>query len=102
MITNFKIFENIKDIKPGEYIIYYNEGQHDLLQFLNNNIGQARNYGTDSSIQIEYINVPDNLKGYFTYSYGTYVRFLTTKNIIFHSPDKKDVEQFIAAKKYNI
>ena len=97
-----KQYDDVENIKPYDYVIFDYDINTELGDFLKNTIGQVRNYGFYDDIPVDYENVPDNLKGFFNYTFGVYIKFLPKHKIIYSSSNKKDVQNFLAAKKYNL
>jgi hypothetical protein len=103
MIKNFKIFEDSKNIKPLDYVIFGYTEDTKLKNFLNNTIGKVGERINDIMVSVEYTNIPDDdIKGYFCYVRGIYNIFLSKKYVAYTSTNKEDCEAFINSKKYNI
>ena len=116
MITKFKIYESVDAPKIGDYVIcrdmtlenYTNENE--TLNFLANNIGQISRFTsaeddvlTIYKYFITFDNIPKNISHNFNihdkYKSG---RAFSKDEIIYSSPNKKDVEIFLVQNKYNL
>ena len=102
-----KQFENIsKDPKVGDYVIC-EEGNPELKEFIENNIGQICRIYTEKynpiypKYYIKYDNIPDDLKG-FSILNGIKVRIIFSHNILFYSNSIEELELKISANKYNL
>lgn len=125
-MKHLKIYENFDDPQVGDYVIckdskYSPDDPDDIeiISFFENNIGQyisVNGRGTSPENDyfqfipeykyiIEYINIPDNLKGHFEFYINDrekYVRGMKRDEILYWSDDKKELEAILAANKYNI
>ena len=100
-----KFEKHIDDIQIGDYVVVdSNIGfKSKIGEFLKNTIGEVRS-ALDNTVYVEYgYSVPEYLHPYFSKSnWGTFIKTIVAKDIIFSSPDKKEVEAYLAANKYNI
>lgn len=108
-----KKFENSYNIEIGEYVICDEEsGNKNYTNFLKNNIGQVVSYYDNVKYPyvVKYENIPDNILNRFDevdipdqpgFLYKDR-RVMGEEEIIFHSKDKKDLEMFLTANKYNL
>ena len=103
-----KLFENYseKDIKIGNYVsvVTIHEPTKD---FINNNIGKIvdvyRKGIIVDYIKVKFNKIPWQLNSYFTHWNGKYcVREYPVKSIVEIGKTKKEVEQKLLARKYNI
>jgi len=116
-----KTFENLTDEPQiGDYVVCEdsvfnkNDGSRDekIIDFITNNVGQyiQDNDGKFGSgfykYVIKYENVPSDVSGFEFIVNGDgeldKIRIMTRKEILFYSKNKKDCEEFIVAKKYNV
>ena len=113
MITQFKIFENLKsELKVGDYVLMRsNASAKELLEFINNNIGQVIkiNNFEDLRIRVRYNNIPDNVIPWFGFaerqfppSIRTAARIFDINQIVEFAKTKEELELKLAAKKYNL
>jgi len=126
MITNFKIFEDLKN-KPeiGDYIIInvpnstiifaINNLQNvqpniikNFYNYVNNTIGTVAYYfdhfnKQKQKVEIFYDNIPNEIINYFDKGNDNKYSLLFESQYIFaYSKTKKELKQIIKAKKYNI
>lgn len=119
-----KKFENINDTEPevGDYILIkvnlQEYGKKEIINnFINNTIGKVYKIYNDD-IRVSYENIPDEIKGWFSkpiytpslkfinaikgVGEGEYTRLFSKDRIVVFSKNKKDVEPYIQANKYNL
>jgi hypothetical protein len=126
MITNFKIFEDLKN-KPeiGDYIIInvpnstiifaINNLQNvqpniikNFYNYVNNTIGTVACYfdhfnKQKQKVEIFYDNIPNEIINYFDKGNDNkYSLLFESQYILAYSKTKKELKQIIKAKKYNI
>jgi len=102
-MKHLKLYEEVKnDIKTDDYVVFDTGVDSVLGNFFRTTIGQVRNAGFGNTIPVDYDKVPDNLIDFFNYSFGVYIKFLPIDKVLFSSPNKKDVELFLASNKYNL
>jgi len=106
--------EGNKVPKVGDYVICkeYSDGNGNsndefFLKFLSENIGQIIKinlYNTiNCSFVVEYNDVPRELSEYFSYeNYRSNSRKMFIDEIVYFSKNKKDLDMYITANKYNI
>ena len=125
MITEFKIFEELNEDKPkvGDYVMvdskYYQDIEYqftfqmndvsNLTNFLNNSIGYIfKNPNKSSFYLIKYDNIPKDIERFFyytDYSEGMKIGnslFVSINKIKYWSKNKKDLQHFIDANKFNM
>jgi hypothetical protein len=122
MITVFKIFENINIPEKGEYILINvphsdiinainntrNEDVNDFYNFINNTIGIIAYYfdhfnPNKQKVEIFYDNIPNKLIEYFNKGEDNkYSLSFNSRYIVAFTKTKKELEEIIKAKKYNI
>jgi len=110
MITQFKIFEKLNEVKIGDYVVMNpltgnNSSATKVLEILNNfltnNIGQIVDVLPDY-FRVKYKKSPIELSGLGYFSPDHIRCFLRENRIMFKSKNKEDCEAFIAANKYNL
>jgi hypothetical protein len=109
MITEFKIFENNKEPKIGDYVICY-DGQSDLEDFLANNVGKIikkskNGYGHKNHLGkylVLYKNIPVEFEEDFKFNNIDGTRPMRRYEILYFSNKEKDCEMYINTNKYNI
>lgn len=109
MITAFKIFENNKEPKIGDYVVCY-DGDSELKDFMFNNIGQIvkinkKGYGHKNNLGhylVKYKNYPKELENEFTWDDIDGGRPMRKYEILHFSKNKKELEMFIQMNKYNL
>ena len=96
--------KRVEDIEINDYVIVSLPFQfsHTYL-YLKKTIGRIRSI-LDDTIYVEYgDDVPKDLQPYFTRAdYGEYIKIVKAKDIIFSSPNKKEVEAYLNSNKFNI
>ena len=105
-----KTYENIdSEPKIGDYVICIDKGQDDeeFIDFLSNNIGKIVSIGIKLYISYDYVvqyeYIPEEIAYYFhTYNKNKNSRPMNINEIIEFSENKKDLEMYIDAKKYNL
>jgi hypothetical protein len=99
MIISFKIFENNKEPQIGDYVVcnIIDNFDADFQNFIKYNIGKIIDYV--GVYYCEYENIPEKIDKFFD---GTNFITALSNEIIFYSENKKDVETYLKAKKYNI
>ena len=100
MITQFKIFES-KELEIGDYVIM-GTNNHYLIDFIFNNIGQIVKQ-RNIEITVKYENVPPEVNKILAYG-GDKLneRTFSIYLLLHHSKNKEDLEEILAAKKYNL
>ena len=110
-MKHLKTFENIKKPQVGDYVLCYEDAKdHNLKEFINNNIGKIsiiRDKGSyiECNYTIEYENIPSIISNRFTnFKKGDKKneRNMREEEIIFFSKNKEDVELYMQANKYNL
>lgn len=101
-MKHIKSFESLNTPQIGDYVLYKKNNSEiiDIYDFLNNNIGQ---YIGDKNhlMVIKYDNIPFEIEqNYFNKTKNTIN--LNPRDIIEFSPNKKDLELILKAKKYNL
>jgi len=93
----------MRDLSVGDYVLIDEQNYYDLqspqMLFINNNIAKIVNFEDKISVKIEYENIPDDIKNFFTFNK---FKIFTTSKIKYHGKTKEDVESMIAAEKFNI
>jgi len=110
MITKFKLYESINKgkLKIGDYVICDDKSDvpEHSIEFIKNNIGKYVKFITNSvySYIIEYENIPNECKSEFEENMFNDIncRRMELKEIKYWSKDKKELEEVLAANKYNI
>ena len=99
-IKNFEN-TNINIPKVGDYVICQEKkyDKSDISDFLKNNIGQIIcSFENSELFSIKYSNIPDDLKFFFKKN----CRGMFINEIKYYSKNKKDLEIYITANKYNL
>ena len=107
-----KLFENYIKIKDGNYVLMHTIHEP-TKDFINNNIGKIVDveYGTPGNrkgiivdyIKVKFNKIPWQLNSYFTHWGGKYcVREYPVTSIVEIGKTKKEVEEKMLARKYNI
>ena len=97
-----KTFENLSEYpNVGDYVIC-EEGNLNLKDFIENNIGQIyKKYaGRRAKYLVKYENAPD-LSG-FSELDGFRVRVMYSDEFIYLSSDRAELESILSANKYNL
>jgi len=97
-----KIYEKYNNLPIlGDYVVVYCESMNEKFNdFINNNIGKLNNYGRITDLAwVEYFNIPEELKKHFD---DDKYAILNTNTIKYFSSDKKNVEAYLKAQKFNI
>ena len=107
-------FNEIED-KPksepqiGDYILLNLKGfgDKDMRKFLDNNIGQLISYESEFNKRVYKISydsdaIPYDLKPYFNFKNDIFSVGFRLSTLEYWSKDKKDVERYLEAKKYNL
>lgn len=108
MITKFNIFENVNyKLKIGDYIVgeMEKESQYDtdFIYFIKNNVGLLIDVMSNNGFRVvEYDNVPEKIKSYFSLYNNHMTRNFRIDEIILWSESKEELEEILAAKKYNL
>ena len=97
MITKFKIFEEkIWNDEIGYYVIVKSKNHS---EFFENNIGKISNmYYPGAWFDVEYDNIPDKILRYLDYKAGQF----NVADILIKSKDKKECEDYLTMKKFNL
>lgn len=94
----------IFDLKIGYYVKanYGNAMEKEVRDFLDKNIGIIVNINRNKNIfQVEYVNVPENIKEYF--DEAGYLRLLfDISGLIEYAPTKEELELKLTYNKYNL
>jgi len=120
MITKFKIYEDSDEFQPGigepevgDYVAcedyaeygYLNIEEENLIMrnFISNNVGKVVVYNSDDNYPyIVKYKIPKklhiNIRDFFNFD----KRDMSRNEIKFWSKNKKDVEAYLAGKKYNL
>ena len=107
MITKFKLYEAINQGEPeeGDYVICkevenYSIGPPSIKDFVENNIGQFVDFtvGLIYAYIVKYENVPDEIEENFEKN----CRRFNIIEIKYWSKNRKDLEELLAIKKYNL
>lgn len=106
MITNFKIFETINegDPKIGDYVLLkYDKFKNDMTNFLNDHIGKII-FIDEKLYRIEYYDVPDTINYRFHYykTNNSYTKTIEKRYISYWSKNREELEELLAAEKYNL
>jgi len=94
MITNFKMFENIKEPEIGDYVLI--DYKLDMKETLDDMIGQI------IEIDHNYLVSPYAIHFSNVLQYPNYVVRVGRNEILSFSKDKNQLEMELNAKKYNI
>lgn len=97
MITKFKIFESINELpKVGDYVLIKRSNVGSLsIDFFDNNIGQISRIEED----FYYVNFEKSpIKSIEYYKNRRY----SINEFKYWSSDKEELEEFLAAKKFNL
>jgi len=103
-----KSYENINNPKIGDYVIAIDNitSSKDANDILKNTIGKIIStnkwYRKNPLYTTKYDNIPEDLKGHFSYDNEQNIRKLTRIEIKHFSNSKKELETIISANKYNI
>jgi hypothetical protein len=110
-----KKYEKINNkLEIGDYVVLndttytYNSDFSVFSNFLNNNVGRISDIKlrvTGNVYDIDYFNVPTDLRSYFSMNKNTgtlYGMSTPEDEIIFSSKNKNDAELFIQTNKYNL
>ena len=104
MITNFKIFENNKDIEVGDYVLFDDLNVDIKIptdNFIKKNIGEVV-LVQGEIITVSYKNLPVDLIPYFnSYKNYKYVKNIH-KDFLISAKNKETLLKKMKAKKYNI
>ena len=103
-MKHIKPYKNRKSkIKVGDYVICESSShnQIELKNFIDNSIGKIIKCPFDTSFlyRIKYENIPPKLVGFFD-AVGD--RGFSVSQIVAHSKDKGELEDILAANKYNL
>jgi len=110
-MKHLKLYKEVT-ANVGDYVII-NVGSDFLIpilsDFINNNIGKIR-YRDDDGIVVKYFNIPEELKKYFSdnpavdsgVQFKNPITFFPVRLIQYRSRNKKDLEEILTAKKYNL
>jgi hypothetical protein len=110
-MKHLKKYENVEDeLQIGDYVILdsskilrYNYNKI-IVDFLSNNIGKLTYIDIGLQKHKIYYNIPQNikdeLKDYPITKNGIW--YASLSDILYHSTNKKDLELYITANKYNI
>ena len=111
-MKHIKIYENTIKPKLGDYVICYEkinigtDWQEDFMNFLSSNIGIGyKSPVTDVYFYylVQYYDIPYDLSGFFnTYDKKTNTRPMHIDEIVEFSENKKDLDSYVVAKKYNL
>lgn len=100
-----KYEKNIDEIEIDDYVLlhYKFSDLSEIGIFLRTVPGKVRSIMGDT-VCIEYgYSVPDGVGEYLDKAgWGMYMMFVKADKIIFNSPNKSDVEAYVASKKYNL
>ena len=106
-MKHLKQFEFLNQNEPqiGDYVLCHEEDvedDDDLTNFIDNNIGKIIGIDNTNTVpfDVEYENVPDNIRYHFTF-YTSNDRLMTRKEIIYFSPNKPNKEELEAIKQAN-
>ena len=95
--------------QKGEFVIatdYTDTANKKIIDFLHNNVGQIGiilHNEPRYKYRVRYKNVPDDIKHYFATGVDDFCRVDLKRNeILFHSPNKNEVTQFILNSKFNL
>ena len=101
-----KTFESLDGPQVGDYVVCEEGiGINELCDFINNTVGKI--IKIDKSVLFTYIvkyeNIPQDFKIYFNI-FGSLdnSRGYSTNELLFWSKNKKDVEEYLMSKKYNL
>lgn len=104
-----KLYENVNNIQVNDWVIISScEHYVYINEFLQNNIGKVVEADEKAyqTVLVQFDNIPDMIKRFFSYNSIKNSRYYNRKNIIFNSKNKELVESLIEAmvtsKKYNI
>jgi hypothetical protein len=97
---------NMSDkVKPGDYVLVSRKGAR-IEPFLNKKVGIYHSENGYNKIIIVYPDVPEKLRQYFFYGNEKYYDYFNPEEIVFYSPNKEDVVDYIElmnnANKYNL
>jgi hypothetical protein len=115
-VKYLKRFEevNVDDPKVGDYAIFFDEIGYidsgvyvhfnEYLYFINNNIGEIIKIENKDNYKyhVKFENVPIDIIRYFDFASDYYYLRFHKEEILYWSKDKKDLEPYIQAKKYNL
>jgi len=99
-----KTFENSNNPKVGDYVICNEIENRDILsEFISNNIGVVIRSFFGGSYQVNYENIPDEIKKFFANDekYDG-LRGMFRKEIIDFASSKEKLEIKLNIKKYNV
>jgi len=92
--------------KIGDYVICKDsESDTTFNDFIDNNIGKIVNIiRDDMPFDVEYENIPPIIKKHFGFNGNGNInnRPMRRREILFHSPNKEEVEQYLTNTKYNL
>jgi len=103
--------KDIKQIEVGDYVICeeINVKYLGLKKFLENNIGviisytdSCSSYSVMSSYNVNYSDIPDDIKNYFNPYFNSYCRRMFINEFKYWSKNIEDLKIMIEASKYNL
>lgn len=103
-----KFEDNKSEPKIGDYVLVNSTAMiNDVCEFISNSIGlllDIEQHYKYKTIEVEYDNIPMDIKGYFSYDPKTDIgsRKFLFSSIIDYSENREDLEYKIASKKFNL